>query len=285
MSFDEVQMPVVDKAVWIIERNSGGALTLGGIAEACGVSRSHLANAFGTATGLSVMHYVRARRLTEAARALAAGAPDILTVALNAGYGSHEAFTRAFRDQFNQTPDQVRSRGSLDGLTLVDSLKLSATPHNDVDPPRIVLERALRVVGLAEHCSFNSTTRIPAQWQRFMSDYYDAVPAKIEKMPVGVSQPAEDDGEFQYVCGAEVSRLDGSPRELVRLEIPARRYAVFDHRGHVSTLYDTYVAIWNQALPAAGLTVADAPAIERHNPTFDPGTGTGGLTVWIPLSE
>ena len=28
------------------------------------------------------------------------GAPDILSVALDVGYGSHEAFTRAFREQF-----------------------------------------------------------------------------------------------------------------------------------------------------------------------------------------
>ena len=68
------------------------------------VSRSHLAHAFGTATGLSVMQYVRARCLSDAARVLAGGAPNILTVALDAGYNSHEAFTRAFRDRFEESP-------------------------------------------------------------------------------------------------------------------------------------------------------------------------------------
>ena len=95
-------MSFPDKALWIIERNSTQLLTLDGIAAACGVSRSHLAHAFGTATGVSVMQYVRARRLSAAARALAAGASDILSIALEAGYGSHEAFTRAFRDRFQQ---------------------------------------------------------------------------------------------------------------------------------------------------------------------------------------
>jgi AraC family transcriptional regulator len=97
-------MSLPDKALWIIERNSTEPLTLDGIAATCGVSRSHLAHAFGTATGVSVMQYVRGRRLSAAARALAAGAPDILAIALEAGYGSHEAFTRAFRDRFQQTP-------------------------------------------------------------------------------------------------------------------------------------------------------------------------------------
>lgn len=39
---------------------------------------------------------------------LTAGAQDILKVALDAGYGSHEAFTRAFCDLFGLTPKQVR---------------------------------------------------------------------------------------------------------------------------------------------------------------------------------
>jgi AraC family transcriptional regulator len=101
-------MRIADRALWVIERNSEQALGLNDIAAACRVSRSHLANAFGTATGWPVMRYLRARRLTESAHRLAGGAPDIFSVALEFGYGSHEAFTRAFRDQFGQTPEQVR---------------------------------------------------------------------------------------------------------------------------------------------------------------------------------
>lgn len=75
-------MSLAEKALWVIERNSGRELTLGSIAAACKVSRSHLANAFGTASGWPLMAYLRAHRLSEAARRLAAGAPDILSVAL-----------------------------------------------------------------------------------------------------------------------------------------------------------------------------------------------------------
>ena len=135
-------MSLPDKALWIIERNSTQPLTLDGIAAACGVSRSHLAHAFGTATGLSVMQYVRARRLSATAQALAAGAPDILSIALEAGYGSHEAFTRAFRDRFQQTPESVRERRSVDGLELVGPLELRPHANVRLDPPRIVDEPA-----------------------------------------------------------------------------------------------------------------------------------------------
>jgi AraC family transcriptional regulator len=279
-----VKVSFPDKALWIIERNSTQLLTLDGIAAACGVSRSHLAHAFGTATGLSVMQYVRARRLSAAARALAAGAPDILAVALEAGYGSHEAFTRAFRDRFQQTPEEVRERRSVDGLALLGALELR--PHGNVrlDSPRVVDEQIVRVVGLSERCSFDTTITIPAQWQRFM-EYYDSIPYKRADIPIGVNYSADDDGQFQYMCGAEVHRFGERSRELLQLEIPPRPYAVFEHRGHVSTLFETYRGIWNEAMPAVGLAVADAPVIERHNPAFDPRTGEGGLTLWIPLAS
>ena len=108
----KVSMNAVEKALWFIESHFAGEITLEEIAKTAGVSRFHMTRAFGTATGFSIMRYVRGLRLTEAAKALSRGAPDILSVALDAGYGSHEAFTRAFRDEFGMTPEMIRAGGS-----------------------------------------------------------------------------------------------------------------------------------------------------------------------------
>jgi AraC family transcriptional regulator len=274
-------MSIADKALWTIERNSGDALTLARIAAACGVSRSHLANAFGTATGMPVMKYVRGRRLTAAALALAGGAQDILAVALDAGYGSHEAFTRAFREQFDVTPESVRARGDAARLALVAPLALRARSAQRLDPPRLVEQDALRIVGAREQHAFGETARIPGQWQRFMS-HYAAIPGKRDPIPVGVSQ-ATDDG-FWYLCGVEVDAFRSYADGLQTLELAPARYAVFEHRGHVSAIDDTYAEIWNDALDGLGYRAADAPVVEHHNPEFDPRTGEGGLTLWIPLA-
>lgn len=276
-------MPLADNALWVIERNLRQPLTLNSIAEACGVSRSHLANAFGMATGYPVMKYLRARRLSEAARALAAGAPDILAVALDTGYGSHEAFTRAFREQFGQTPETLRDKGSLADIEIVAPLELKAKLPGNLAAPRLIDEGPVRAVGLAQVFSFSTTIGIPAQWQRFM-EYYDAIPEKLDGIPIGVTEAPDDEGEFNYVCAAEVSRFGKVPAGLRKVEFPARRYAVFEHHGHVSRLYETYSAIWNDGLSAQGLTLADSPIIERHNSEFDPRTGEGGLTLWLPLA-
>src|ERR1700686_1670923 len=105
-------MNPAQRALWFIESHLAEGLTLDEIAGVAGISRFHMVRAFAAATGLSVMRFVPARRLSEAARALAAGAPDILSLSLDADYGSHEAFTRAFRDHFGVTPAKGRSRAA-----------------------------------------------------------------------------------------------------------------------------------------------------------------------------
>src|ERR1043165_8049368 len=115
-------MNPAQKALWYIESHLAKPLTLDEVAAIAGVSRFHVIRAFAAATGLSVMRYVRARRLSEAARALADGAPDILSVALDAEYGSHEAFTRAFREHFGVTPETIRGSARLADLQLQEPI-------------------------------------------------------------------------------------------------------------------------------------------------------------------
>jgi AraC family transcriptional regulator len=280
----EKPVAIVDKALWVMERNSEQALTLPSIAAACGVSRSHLANAFGTASGWPVMKYLKARRLSEAARRLAAGAPDILAVALEAGYGSHEAFTRAFRDQFGRTPEEVRRRAGLDDLALVTPLELR-TGRVHVPLPELREMGRRRLVGLSAPCSYRESIYIPAQWQRFMADHYFDIPRRTKQMPIGVCTVPDEDGCFRYVCAAEVEAFEDRRPALTYLEIEPGPTAVFAHNDHVSTIFDTYTAIWNEALPALARRVADGPVLEFHNDTFDPDTGLGGLQICIPLEK
>src|SRR5471030_1063898 len=138
-------MNPAQKALWFIESHLADALTLDEIAAIGGVSRFHMVRSFAAATGLPVMRYVRARRLTEAARALAGGAPDILALALEADYGSHEAFTRAFRDHFGVTPEMVRAATCVNKLRLQEPIKMDSTALDHLKPPRFETSKPLLV--------------------------------------------------------------------------------------------------------------------------------------------
>src|SRR6516162_6987026 len=146
-------MNPAQRALWYIESHLADALTLDDISAIGGVSRFHMVRAFAAATGFSVMRYVRARRLTEAARALAAGAPDILTLALGADYGSHEAFTRAFRDHFGVTPEAVRTCACLDHLKLQEQILMDSTLTDNLKPPRFTTGKAFLVAGVGDRFS------------------------------------------------------------------------------------------------------------------------------------
>lgn len=278
-------MNPAQKALWYIESHLAEPLTLDDVAGVAGVSRFHLVRAFASATGLSVMRYVRARRLTRAAQALAAGAPDILSLALEADYGSHEAFTRAFREHFGVTPEAVRAATCLDRLKLQEPIVMDSTLLENLQPPRFEIGKSLLVSGIVERCTQeNSGAGIPNLWHQFHQTV-DHIPARIGKIAYGVCCNGDDAGNFDYVAGIEVADFSDLPREFARVRIPEQKYAVFTHAEHISTIRRTVHTIWNHWLPASGMKAADAPNFERYDEKFDPATGNGGLEIWVPVRE
>jgi AraC family transcriptional regulator len=277
-------MNPAQKALWFIESHLGDALTLDEIAGVAGISRFHMVRAFAAATGLPVMRYVRVRRLSEAARALAGGAPDILSLALEADYGSHEAFTRAFRDHFGVTPEAVRSSMRLDNLRLQEPIVMDSTALDNLPAPRFITSEPLLIAGLGERYTCESGAAIPGQWQRFHQSVAN-FPGRIGQVAYGVCCNGDDAGNFDYIAGVEVPDFSDLPREFSRVRIPEQKYAVFTHSDHISTIRRTINTIWNQWLPASGLKAADAPNFERYDKNFDPLTGNGGLEIWIPVGD
>jgi AraC family transcriptional regulator len=277
-------MNPAQKALWYVESHLAGPLTLDEISDVAGVSRFHLVRAFAAATGFSVMRYVRARRLTEAACALAAGAPDILHVALDAEYGSHEAFTRAFRDHFGVTPEAVRATMCLDKLKLQEPILMDSTAFGEIASPRFENAKAMLVAGLGERISQETSAGIPGLWQRFHRHVQD-LPGRVGPVAYGVCCNGDDTGNFDYVAGVEVAAFSDLPREFSRVRIPAQRYVVFTHTEHISSIRRTVNTIWNRWLPTSGHIVADAPNFERYDEKFDPVTGNGGLEIWVPIKS
>ena len=243
-------MDPVGKALWFIESHFASEMTLEAIAAVSGVSRYHLSRAFGAATEHSVMRYVRGRRLSEAAKTLATGAADILTVALDAGYGSHEAFTRAFRDQFGVTPETVRAQRRYDTIDLVEPIKMNETPVANLEPPRFETGKPLLIAGLGARYNCETSAGIPAQWQRFVP-HIGHIPGQVGRVAYGVRCNSDDAGNMDYICGVEVADFSGVPPDMSRVRIAAQKYAVFTHRDHVSTIRRTWSTIWNGWLPAS----------------------------------
>lgn len=168
------------------------------------------------------MRYVRSRRLSEAAKFLAKGGSDVLSVALEAGYGSHEAFTRAFRDLFGVTPESVRAQRRTETLGLVEPIKMDETPLAKPEPPRFENGRPLLIAGLSARYNHETAAGIRAQWQRF-APQIGQVPGQVGRATYGVCSHADDAGNMDYLSGVEVSDISELPPALSRVSIPAGR--------------------------------------------------------------
>jgi AraC family transcriptional regulator len=78
------------------------------LAAVAGFSIPHFHRVFTAHVGESAISYVRRLRLERAARKLRMGAVDITEVALAAGYDTHAAFSKAFKQQFGLSPSEFR---------------------------------------------------------------------------------------------------------------------------------------------------------------------------------
>lgn len=277
-------MSVIGRTIWLIETRAGTPLGLDEMADHAGVSRSHLSRIFPLATGHSLFGYLRARRLSEAAKALAAGAADILSVALDAGYNSHEAFTRAFRDQFGLTPDELRRRGTTSGIAIVEALPMSDQTKTPFAPPVIESRPQLRFAGLAERIDMSNPGGFAAVWQKF-GQHLGHIPGATGPAAYGIVGAA-DDTSCDYMAGVELAPGAPVPDGFREMRAPARRWARFSHRGHVSTIRSTIRGIYDSWLPTSGETQAeDVSFVEYYGPDFSAMTGTGTCEIWIGLRD
>ncbi|KKB12032.1 AraC family transcriptional regulator [Devosia geojensis] len=279
-------MSAIVRALWYIESRFREDLCLEDLAAATGLSRFYLSRMFPMATGLTVSGYLRGRRLTEAAKSLADGAPDILSVALEAGYSSHEAFTRAFRDHFGLTPEEVRRRRSIENLDLVEAIRMEAATKVTLDPPRIERHGALRIAGLSERYGMAGAAGIPDQWQK-LAPYIGNIDGMVGGATYGVVGAFSDDVQgYDYLTGVEMRPDADLPPEFASVAIPARTWAKFTHKGHVSTISATCAAIYGDWHPRMEFETGENYSfLEYYGPDFNPKTGYGTMEIWVGVTN
>jgi AraC family transcriptional regulator len=175
----------------------------------------------------------------------------------------------------------VRAHRSLERITLIETIRRDHDMTASIEQPSIEQGRLLLVAGLVERVTYGTVARIPFLWQRF-TPYIGHVPGETGSYAYGVKFNSDSDG-FDYMAGLEVISLDGLPNDLRGVRIPQQKYAVFVHRGHISTIRSTMHAIWSDALPKSGLEPVDSPEFERYGDDFDPSNGNGNVEIFIPL--
>jgi AraC family transcriptional regulator len=231
--------------------------------------------------GETAAETVRRLRLHRAAVELITGELPVPRVARRAGYGSQEAFTRAFKAAYGVPPARYRASfvPSLTPKRTEDAMDTTTTYHATIrETP------ALRVAALAhsgDYINIGSTfERLMAMaggqgllgpWTRSFGVYYDdpaSTPREALRSDACLTLP---DGKLPS-------------GELQVREIRGGRYAVTLHVGPYAELHFPYTWLYGTWLPQSGEEPADAPSIEEYlNDARVVPPSELRTEIWLPL--
>ena len=209
----------MEKSIEFIEANIHQHLTANMIAEHIGYSLYHYCRIFLACHDISVMEYVRKRRLSLAALALSKG-EKIIDVALLYGFETASGFSKAFRREYHCSPTQYLKNITID--------KESICHH-----VRIEKKAAFQIAGYAIQTNIadiSSTKDIAALWDQFHTAGWEEQLYQTLNPPkhgeIGIFIPNENK-EASYVLGVIVNGFEDKTKDMVCIEVPAATYAIF----------------------------------------------------------
>lgn len=288
---------------YYLERIQGGVdyiearldedLSLADVARAAGVSQWHFQRLFKALTGETLKTYIRARRLAGSLERLLTSDLRVLDIALLAGFESQEAFARAFKQAFGMTPQRYRSlrdKSLFLKKPRFDAEYLRHINQNISLLPEIHEQRPLLMIGLrtlffgSDSEKNNVADQLPALWAGFVPRL-----GEIEKTVPGVCygvvrQEAEGSERLEYHAAIEVTELASIPEGMVALELPAARYARFEHRGPAQKLDHTVSYVYATWLAGSEHRHSYGPDLEVYGAQYHPTSDDSVIHYAIPIA-
>jgi len=234
----------IQKTLDYMENHIGEDLRIEQLAEMASLSEFYYQRLFSRLVKKPVREYVKLRRLAGASTMLGNKSTRILDIALDCGFGSHETFTRAFKEAYGMTPEQYRSHpvslnhfdkpDLLLGYVLIDEGVPLISDGLVLEMNRKELREPALFMGLEDYVPIpgqipvGETTGIdvPGElWKRFHQEK-NRIPRIPRGREIGVAYMGDaPDGCFTYFTGAEVAT--GASSASFRLWVlPAREYVV-----------------------------------------------------------
>lgn len=271
-----------------VEDNLDQPLSIAALAAVAGFSPFHFARLFASQTGMSPMSYVRRRRLHFAVRRLSEAAPpDLMQLALDCGFDSQEAFTRAFKQGLGVTPGRFKRNA----IAMREMMEMPMQ-HATIRPADLVLldgvrqRPAFRIAGLAMPLDAQSGPKIPDLWR----DLLRRLPLPGQKGRVGygvVWQSERDSGGMTYLAGFEVTDGATLPAGIAHVDLPDQTYRVFRLSLDGGSLHPQVQAamreIYEVRIPREGWELAESPDFETYNADFNPLRKGETLEFWVPV--
>ena len=250
-------------------------------------STYHYQRMFSYIAGVPLSEYIRRRRMTLAAFRLQQTNAKVVDLALEYGYDSLTAFTRAFQSVHGVVPSAARKAGvplnSYPRITFHITIKGDARMDY-----RIEQKGAFRVMGVKTQLDSDMEKNfqsVPAFWQKVaQTNTIPVLMALMDTAPkglLGVCGNTDDNRLEYYIAVASTRPLPDDRPEFSAYTIPACTWAVFPGRGvmpdAIQQLEKRMITEW---LPTSGYEYANLPDIEVY---LNDDAQDTQFEVWMPI--
>jgi AraC family transcriptional regulator len=292
MSKGGLVISALNQLVDFVEEHLSEQIDVNEWAGTLATTQYHLRRMFSSLAGMPLSEYVRRRRMTVAAAAVVSGRDDLLSIAVRHGYGSTEAFGRAFRAVHGASPGDVRRDGG--PLRAQPQLRFRLTVEGSTPmDTRIVDHPAFRLVGHAArvpliHKGVNPhiqrhVAALPQEEHLRLKAMGNTEPAGLLAVSDDLDPDRAEGSELTYLHGVAVSYDTPAPDELDTIEIPAGTWAVFRTTGpYPDTLQQTWAATATDWFPSNRWRLRPGPemvAVLDRASDFS----TATTELWLPV--
>jgi AraC family transcriptional regulator len=288
-----------------IDKHLDKALDLDVLAQVALFSPYHFHRLFSAWMGETLGDYLRRRRLEVAAMRLAAQPRlPVLEVSLSVGFGSAEAFARAFKARFgcsptswrmqqaeqrltNSNPGQVNRKISQAPKAISTNHGVSHNPEPETSMNVQLIDLQSTTVGYLRHVGPYGEP-ISLFWQGTVYPWLSAN-GLLGHPRYGRSY---DDPSItapekcRYDACVEVPPQFVASGKALKTNIPGGRYAVLSFKGTVEQIGGAWAALLRDWLPSSGLQLDARPCFEHYprNSTYDAKSGVFSCEICIPVA-
>lgn len=272
-------------AIALIETKLTEPIEVAELAQLAMTSEYHFRRMFATLTGMPVSEYIRNRRLTRATADLLDG-QTVLDTAIAYGYGSADAFGRAFKTFHGITPTQAREPGVRLRSQSQLKIRISIQGSTNVDY-RIEEKDAFNLVGYNTQVpivALGNNTAIQQFEQGLDKPSLKALHELSNVEPLGAVSATEylADDDTQVIYWHAVATTETDVSEFQTRPIPAGQWVVFKTQGKVPEAFQqlgaTAAADWFPANPYEW-----APGPQLLTTQLNAEGTSGQAELWIPV--
>ncbi|MQY10922.1 hypothetical protein SRB5_10350 [Streptomyces sp. RB5] len=279
----------LNQAMEHIERHLDRTVDVAELARVAATSEHHLRRMFSALAGTPLSEYVRRRRLTLAGAEVLAGRDTLLEIAVRYGYGSGEAFARAFRAMHGVGPGEARRTGAALSSQSRMAFRLTVEGRSSM---------RYRVVDRADFAVVGFKARVPLVHvgpNQAIIDFVRGIDRRalerLEKLsdqePYGIVavcddlDPSRAEGtELDYHQGVITSAP--APEGTTTLPVPAGTWAVFTTSGPAPrAIQELWRDVFTEWFPSNPYRTRTGPEILRTR--LSPEGTEADAELWLPV--